>query len=84
MDSGPVVAADPFCPLKSDPQPSPWDYGADAELRKVNCAGDIYVGNKPWMVSLALCSETVQIQRIEQRILVYFCNTCKGCPDNKV
>jgi len=27
------------------------------------------------MVSLALCSETVQIQRIEQRILVYFGNS---------
>jgi len=32
-------------PRRYDPQPSPWDYGADAELRKVDCAGDIYVGN---------------------------------------
>ncbi len=58
-----------------DPNPPAWDYGERAELRKVGQTGHIYVGDQPWKVSQALASETVQLQRVEQRILVYFCKT---------
>jgi hypothetical protein len=52
-----------------------WDYGERAELRKVGEQGEIYLADRPWKVSRALASETVQLQRVEQRILVYFCTT---------
>jgi transposase InsO family protein len=58
-----------------DPNPPAWDYGERAELRKVGEKGHIYVGDQPWKVSQALASETVQLQRVDQRILVYFCKT---------
>lgn len=62
-------------PRAYDPDPRPWDYGEGAELRKVGGQGHIYVGDRPWKVSQALASHTVQIQRIQQRVLVYFCQT---------
>ena len=58
-----------------DPNPAPWDYGEGAELRKVNCEGDIYINDTAWKVSKAITREMVQIQRFEQRILVFYCNT---------
>jgi transposase InsO family protein len=58
-----------------DPAFKPWDYGEGAELRKVGAQGHIYIGDRPWKVSQALAAETVQIQRLEQRILVFFCAT---------
>ncbi len=60
---------------KYDPTPPAWDYGERAELRKVGEQGEIYLADRPWKVSRALASETVQLERVEQRILVYFCNT---------
>jgi len=58
-----------------DPDPPEWDYGEGAELRKVNQDGDISIGNRPWVLSRALALETVQLQRVDQRIMVYFCKT---------
>ena len=58
-----------------DPNPQPWDYGTGAELRKVGGQGHIYIGDRPWRVSQALASHTVRLERIEQRVLVYFCRT---------
>jgi transposase InsO family protein len=58
-----------------DPNPQVWEYGEGADLRKVSGNGHIYVGDRPWRVSQALASQTVQIKRIDQRVLVYFCRT---------
>ena len=58
-----------------EPNPPEWNYGPQAELRKVNCHGDITIHDRPWRVSLALRTQRVQIQRVDQRVLVYFCNT---------
>src|SRR5260370_6087485 len=38
-----------------------WDYGERAELRKVGEQGEIYLADRPWKVSRALASETVQL-----------------------
>jgi len=62
-------------PRPYDPNPPAWEYGDGAELRKVNSDGDIYINDCPWMVSKTLRRERVQIQRLDQRILVFFCNT---------
>jgi len=58
-----------------DPNPQTWDYGIGAELRKVGMQGHIYIGDRPWKVSQALASHTVRLERIDQRVLVYFCRT---------
>ena len=62
-------------PRVYDPNPPAWEYGQGAELRKVNSDGDIYINDFPWKVSKALRRQSVQIQRLDQRILVFFCNT---------
>ena len=46
-----------------------------AELRKVSGNGHIYIGNRPWKVSQALASERVELKRVDQRILIFFCQT---------
>jgi len=58
-----------------DPNPQTWDYGPGAELRKVGRQGHIYIGDRSWKVSQALASHTVKLERIDQRVLVYFCRT---------
>ena len=58
-----------------DPNPQAWDYGTGAELRKVGGQGHIYIGDRRWRVSQALASHTVRLERIDQRVLVYFCRT---------
>jgi transposase InsO family protein len=62
-------------PRAYDPNPQTWDYGTGAELRKVGAQGHIYIGDRRWRVSQALASHTVRIERIDQRVLVYFCRT---------
>jgi transposase InsO family protein len=58
-----------------NPNPQVWDYGQGAEVRKVGGHGHIYLNDRPWKVSQALATHTVQLQRIDQRVLVYFCRT---------
>lgn len=62
-------------PRQYDPNPPAWDYGEGAEIRKVGQLGEIYLDDRPWRVSRALTSEMVQLQRIDERVLVYFCTT---------
>jgi transposase InsO family protein len=58
-----------------DPKPADWDYGAGAELRKVNTLGQITIHDTPWRIGVALRRQYVQIQRLDQRILIFYCNT---------
>jgi hypothetical protein len=51
------------------------DYGPGAELRKVNTCGEITIHDTPWRVGVALRRQYVQIQHLDQRILVFYCNT---------
>ena len=55
--------------------PPEWDYGLGAELRKVNTCGEITIHDTPWMVGRALRRQHVQIQRLDQRIFVFYCRT---------
>lgn len=53
---------------------------AGGGLREGNCAksaarGTSTIGDRRWKVSQALASHTVQLKRIDQRVLVYFCRT---------
>jgi transposase InsO family protein len=62
-------------PRAYDPTPAAWDYGQGAEVRRIDAVGHIYLSNQPWHISRALASQTVALQRIDHRILVFFCNT---------
>jgi transposase InsO family protein len=62
-------------PKAYDAHPPEWDYGPGAELRKVNTCGEITIHDTPWRVSVALRRQHVQIQRLGQRIFVFYCNT---------
>ena len=57
------------------PEPSLWDYPDPANVRKVRQNGGISLRGRIYFVGRALIGEPVQLQWVEDRILVYFCNT---------
>jgi len=60
---------------KYDPNPPAYEYGPGAEVRRISVDGDLYVDSCRWTISLALASEQVELKRLDQRILVYYCRT---------
>ena len=57
-----------------DPQPARWEYPAGAELKQVGGKGYLRIGGQPRYL-LPLIGEWVQLVRIEERVLVFYCNT---------
>jgi transposase InsO family protein len=62
-------------PRRYNPTPPPWDYGPKAEVRRVDSAGHIYLNNQAWHVSRALICQTVALEQLQNRVLVFFCNS---------
>ena len=62
-------------PRKYQPCLPDWDYGPGAEVKRLSVDGDLYVNSQRWKVSLSLAKEPVRLERCQQRILVYYCNT---------
>ena len=62
-------------PRHYDPQPRKWEYPAGAWVLKVDCQGTLEIRGKKWRVSQTLAGDWVQIVRVEQRMLVFYCNT---------
>ena len=60
---------------KYQPNPPGWDYGTGAEVKRLSVDGDLCINNQRWKVSLSLAKEPVRLERADQRILVYYCNT---------
>jgi transposase InsO family protein len=56
-------------------QPRPWEYPAGGEVRKVSAQGQLQVQGRRWEISRALVGEWVQLLRVEERILVYYCQS---------
>jgi transposase InsO family protein len=56
-------------------QPRPWEYERGAEVRRVNAMGRLFLEGRSWEISRALAGEWVQLIRIEQRVLVYYCRS---------
>ena len=56
-------------------RPAEWDYEPGAEVRKISAAGGLTVAGRRWEISRALAGEWVQLVRLEQRILVYYCRS---------
>ena len=60
---------------KYQPNPPDWDYGLGTEVRRISVDGDLCLGSQRWKISLSLAKQPVRLERTEQRILVYYCNT---------
>lgn len=58
-----------------DPNPPRWEYEPGSEVVKVGADGQIWIRPQRWEISRALAGERVQLIRLEQRILVYYCRS---------
>jgi hypothetical protein len=58
-----------------DPQPPRWEYPSGARVRKVDSSGKLRAWDRQWKISKALCGEWVLLERIGERVLVYYCRT---------
>ena len=55
--------------------PPPWEYEPGAEVRKLTAQGQVRCSGRSWGISRALAGQWVQLIRVEQRILVYYCRS---------
>jgi transposase InsO family protein len=57
------------------PNPPAWEYPEGAWTLKVDCQGTIDIKDHRWRIGKTLAGERVHIQPVEERFLVYYCNT---------
>lgn len=57
------------------PNPPAWDYPEGAWVLKVDCQGKLDIKGEKWKISRALAGEQVQVIPVEQRLLVFYCQT---------
>jgi transposase InsO family protein len=62
-------------PRPYQPCPPAWVYPEGAWTLKVDCQGTIDIGHRRWRIGKTLAGERVLIQPIEQRYMVFYCNT---------
>jgi transposase InsO family protein len=62
-------------PRRYNPHPPDWEYPQGAWTLKVDCQGTIDIKEQRWRIGKTLAGERVLIQPVEQRYLVYYCNT---------
>jgi Integrase core domain len=58
-----------------DPHPPRWEYPAGAWVLKVDCQGKLEIKGKKWKINRSLAGEWVQVVRLEQRMMVFYCTT---------
>lgn len=57
------------------PDPPEWEYPSGAEVHRLKASGQLWLQGRLWQVSQALARERVQLIRIEERVLVYYCQS---------
>ena len=57
------------------PNPPAWEYEAGADMRKISTQGHLSAAGRRWEISRALVGEWVQLIRLDERILVYYCRS---------
>ncbi len=62
-------------PRPYDPCRPAWQYPEGAWTLKVDCQGTIDIRDRRWRIGKTLAGERVLIQPLDQRYLVYYCNT---------
>lgn len=79
-----------------DAHPPEWEYDRGSEVHRLGPYGQLKLAGRWWQVCEALAGEAVKLERVEERVLVYYCQTlvreidlvppnskkCKGCGDN--
>jgi transposase InsO family protein len=60
-------------PYRADPPA--WEYAAGAEVCQLSPQGQLQRMGRRWEISRALAGEWVQLIRIEERLLVYYCRS---------
>jgi transposase InsO family protein len=58
-----------------DPHPPVWEYPVGSRVLKVDSSGKLDAFGCRWSISRALCGERVQLERVDSRVLVYYCRT---------
>ena len=58
-----------------NPTPSAWEYPQGAWTLKVDCHGTIDIHDQCYRIAKTLVGERVHIRPVEDRYLVYYCNT---------
>jgi transposase InsO family protein len=58
-----------------DPHPPRWEYEPGSELVKVAGDGQIWIQGRRWEISRALVGEWVQLIRLSDRTLIYYCQS---------
>ena len=62
-------------PRRYQEKPPTWEYETGADVRKLSAQGRINVYGRSWEISRSLAGEWVQLIRVEQRVLVYYCRS---------
>ena len=58
-----------------DPDPPDWEYPRGAEVQRLGSHGQLKLQGGWWQVSRALAREAVQLVRVQERVLVYYCQS---------
>ncbi len=58
-----------------NPSPPRWEYPQGSRVLKIDNDGKIKLKGEHWLISRALTGEWVRLVAMEQRILVYYCQT---------
>jgi transposase InsO family protein len=58
-----------------DPNPPEWAYDSGREVQRLGRYGQLKLAGRWWQVCEALAGEVVQLERVEGRVLVYYCQT---------
>ena len=62
-------------PRRYQENPPTWEYEVGAEVHKLSAQGRMNMQGRAWEISRALAGQWVQLVRIEQRVLVYYCRS---------
>lgn len=58
-----------------DPQPAQWEYEPGSKVLKLDGRGKMDACGMRWCISRALHGQRVKLERIGERVLVYYCHT---------
>jgi transposase InsO family protein len=58
-----------------DPNPPQWEYESGSEVQRLGPYGQLKLEGRWWQVCEALAGEAVRLERIQRRVLVYYCQT---------
>lgn len=58
-----------------DPNPPEWEYGSGSEVHRLGPHGQLKLAGRWWQVCEALAGEAVKLERVEERVVVYYCQT---------